>query len=391
MSFGVEFTRKNGVIGYYERKMNVFNPTINMRGTRDIVANTNQLETKKVAQENSDNKVSEEDIKNLEEKIEKKDEELKEVKDNLRELKIECFDLKESTRLLEKQNLELIEELESSKAEALGLKATLKKAGSSKLDFLIEENENLRKETQQKLREERQLGEDRKKAHNEEIERLNKRIATMQKDIDDKREIEIEHTKVVEEWRLKVEEKQKEIDDNKNRIEDKYTHFDELNKYIGDLLTEKKKTSKLLDEKIKRMTKMEFEIEELEKQKEVELSNLNEKWKKKSRDVESNVRIPMKNEIRKKNEQIESLKLQLRLTEKLLGTGDTDLIRDSSKKILKALDEIELYCKSKNMDFLSTDIIGKKQIITSGKKGEIMDIIDELSDKILQRLQLLTG
>jgi chromosome segregation ATPase len=285
----------------------------------------------------------------------------------------------------------LIEELESSRAEASGLKATLKKAGSTKIDHLIKENEDLRLESKNKLREERQLGEDRKNAHNEEVARLNNRISKMEKEIESKMELELEHTKVVEEWKKKVEEKQKIIDDNENRIEDKYTHFDELNKYIGDLLNEKKKTSQLLDEKIKRMAKMEFEIEEVERQKEYELKELDDKWRKKEREIESNVRIPLTGEIKKKNEQIDSLKLQLKLTEKLLGTGDIDLIRELAKRLLTALDELELYCKSKDVKFLATDIIGKQQLISKGNKGELMDVINEISEILLKRLNLIRG
>lgn len=394
MSFGVEFVRKNGIVGYYERKMDIFNPSINMNGARGAIS----ADPSRQASLHASQKKDEEEEKRIQALMEEKDdkidnlkEEIKDWNSKYRKLKIDEMDVKKNLEIIEKKNLELIEDLESARAEALNLRTALKQAGSNKMGVLLTENEQLREEMKRKVREERKLAKEAKKANNEKIVLLNKRIQGLEEEIEKRREKENELEEVIEELKKKVEEKEKEIQDNANRIEDKYTHFDELNKYIGDILAEKRNISAVLDEKLKKIAKLEYEKEEKDKEKEIELANLDEEWRKKMSRVADDTRIPLDSEIQKKNDKIDSLALQLKLTEKLIGTGEVDLYKKLGFQLLESLDNLEVHMKSKNFEFLEIDIIGKKDSLRKGKKGDLLNLVVEFGETMDKRVKMLVG
>ncbi len=56
-------------------------------------------------------------------------------------------------------------------------------------------------------------------------------------------------------------EHQKELDDLQNQLDEKYDHFEELNKYINDLLREKKTRTANLEEKGRKIAELELELQ----------------------------------------------------------------------------------------------------------------------------------
>jgi DNA repair exonuclease SbcCD ATPase subunit len=350
--FTIEFPTRSGEPVDYENDVDVMNPKVTMQpqfgSNQGVPVNNKQiehiedLETSKSAPPMP--QINEEDFKEMQEKMDRGE--------------LDNDQLKEAMGNYQKKNLQLVEQLHSSQMEVAKLKAMMKKAPDEQIEELLQENERLQEELKMKLQEQRDENQEDSAYLREEIKELRGKLKEKDERIESMVEAERTSTDKVIEYRSKAEKIEIELREEKAKMEEKYKHFEELNKYISDLLHEKKKLGLSMDEKTKQWQEMKDELEDMKKGNEEHHKKIQNEVKQQSLDENQKRWDDFQNKISEKDEQIEDLKRQLRLADQAMAKeGDEmKLVREAGENVLLRIEELEDICEIMNIDFERTDV-----------------------------------
>jgi DNA repair exonuclease SbcCD ATPase subunit len=349
--FTIEFPTRSGEPVDYENDVDVMNPKISMQP---------EFPNGKMAiQSNQD--IKNEEIKEsepVEVTEEINEDEFNDFKARLEKGEIDNEELKQTIEKYQQKNLELTGRLHSTQMEVAKMKAIMKKAPDEQIEELIQENDQLRKELKEKLQERAEENQEDASYLREEIKELRGKLKERDERIEKMIESEREAADQVIKFRTQVEKTDIELREQKAKMEEKYKHFEELNKYISDLLHEKKKLGLSMDEKTTQWQEMKNELEEMKKRKDEEYKRIENEVQQKSLEDNQKRWDEFQNKIADKDKELEEMKKQLKLADEAMNKegDDVKLVREAGEGILSKIEELEDICEIMNIEFDRTDV-----------------------------------
>lgn len=351
--FTIEFPTRSGEPVDYENDVDVMNPKVTMQpqfpgSDQNMPVQSNRLPATQ--------KLPDAEIKEVAQQM--NDEEFRAFQEKLERGEIDNEQLKETIGKYQMKNLEMVEQLHSAQMEIAKMKAMMKKAPDEQIEELLKENERLQSELKEKLQEQRDENKEDSAYLREEIKDLRGKLKERDEKIEEMIEKDRKSMDKVIEFRSKAEKIEIELRENEAKMEEKYKHFEELNKYISDLLHEKKKLGLNMDEKTKQWQEMKDELDQLKKGNEEHYKKIENDVKTQSLEDNQKRWDEFQNKIAEKDAEVEDLKRQLRLADQAMAKeGDeVKIMRDAGENLLMRIEEMEDICEIMNLDFERTDV-----------------------------------
>ena len=294
--------------------------------------------------------------------------EFNEFKSRLERGEIDKEELQGTIDRYRQKNLEMVEQVHSSQMELARLKAMMKKAPDEQIEELAQENERLRQELKEKVQEQKDENQEDSQYLREEIKDLREKLKQRDERIEQMIEDGRSGADQVIKFRTQAEKMEIELREQKAKMEEKYKHFEELNKYISDLLHEKKKLNLAMEEKEAEWRQMKEELEVLKKNKDEDRRKVENEVQQKSLEDNQKRWDDFQNKIAQKDKEVEEMKRRLKLADEAINKeGDeVRLMRDAGENILLRIEELEDICEIMNIDFERTNVDQLRQ----NAKGE---------------------
>ena len=346
--FTIEFPTRSGEPVDYENDVDVMNPKVSMQpeypGKTEIPV------------QNSLKPDEEGESVPMESGIDQK--EIEEFQERLKKGEINKEELEKTVEEYQKKNLDLVGKLHSSQMEVAKLKAMMKKAPDAQIEELIQENEALREELKSKVKEQKEENQEDSQYLRDEIRDLRTKMKERDDRIEKMIEQEREAADSVIKYRTQAEQVEIELKEQKAKMEEKYKHFEELNKYISDLLHEKKKLGLSMDEKTTQWKEMKEELEERKKNEEDSYKRIENEVQQKSLQDNQKRWDEFQNKIELKDSEIERLKAQVKLADQALNKEgeDVGVVKEIGETVLLKIEELEDICEIMNIDLTRTDV-----------------------------------
>lgn len=405
VTFAVEFKRKNNQIGYYEKRMNIFRPKLTYNGPTGLSPSLNtQVPTADSISSNPEPNNEIEQPKQLAKSAKKDENEGQEENKNLNDalmsppiinkrqiqnLETERDELENRVEKLETENQNLIAEVEEAKMEVMKFKAMVQKSPEEQLKMLTKENERLNNLLVRKRGQSRQEKAEDKEFYQDTIDNLEAKVEELENELAEKKKSEFEARQNEIKATGKLRQIEDQLEEAEKRAQGKYKHFEELNRYIKDLLIEKNKMSEQLTERARQTANLEYKLEEAEKEKvsDLEMQKL---------ELEGEHQSLLEMERLKLNEKIKRLEKE--------GKDLSDALKDARKEIegfqksepimernlvekgLTVIEDSEKLYKKVGGDFQSFETESIRDSLLKKDRETLMMILDQHFEEIKRNI-----
>lgn len=352
--FTIEFPTRSGEPVEYENDVDVMNPKISMQpefpsGQVPIQSSPNDPNEQETSMRPVANTINEDEFNEFKAKLERGE--------------IDKEELQSTLQKYREKNLEMVEQVHSSQMEVARLKAMMKKAPDEQIEELVKENEKLQKELKEKLQDQKEENQEDSQYLREEIKDLREKLKQRDERIEKMIEEGRSGADQVIKFRTQAEKMEIDLREQKAKMEEKYKHFEELNKYISDLLHEKKKLNLEMEEKDAQWRQMKDELEQLKKNQNEDRRKVENEVQQKSLEDNQKRWDEFQNKISEKDKQVEEMKRKLKLADDALNKEGEEvrLMRDAGENILLRIEELEDICEIMNIDFERTNVDALRQ------------------------------
>ena len=348
--FTIEFPTRSGEPVDYENDVDVMNPKVTMQPE---VSDNNHIPIQKSLKEQTETPINSSPVD-----TEEYQDEIQKFQERMKKGEIDKEELEQTIEDYQKKNLDLVGKLHTCQMENAKLKAMMKKAPDEQIEELIQENESLKEELKNKVKEQKEENQEDSQYLREEIRDLRSKMKERDERIEKMIEQERESADSIIKYRTQAEQVEIELKEQKAKMEEKYKHFEELNKYISDLLHEKKKLSLNMDEKETQWKEMKEKLEQKNKGETETLKRIENEVQQKSLEDNQKKWDEFQKKIEIKETEIERLKSQIKLADQALNKEGEDVIvvKQLGETVLLKLEELEDICEIMNIDFNRTDI-----------------------------------
>ena len=294
-------------------------------------------------------------------------------KKKLENLEIEREELEKRVTKLEQSNQDLAGELQEAKMEVVKFQAMLQKSPEEQLKMITAENEQLKEELQRKRGENKQEKAENKGFYEEKIESLESKLAEKQKSEFDALQNEIKATG-------KLRQIQDQLEEAEKRAQGKYRHFDELNRYIKDLLVEKNKMNELITDNARETANLEYKLEEAGKQriteKEIQKLELESQFKSEIEIEKMKLSETIKR-LEKDGRELTILYKEAREQIETFEKAEPILGRNLAKKSLEVIQDSEDLCERLNLKVESFDMQTIRDSLMKKDRESLLILVDQ--------------
>ena len=301
-------------------------------------------------------------------------------KKKLENLEIEREELEQRVTKLEQSNQDLAGQLQEAKMEVVKFQAMLQKSPEEQLKMITAENEQLKEELQRKRGENKQEKAENKGFYEEKIESLESKLEELEATLAEKQKSEFDACQKEIKATGKLRQIEDQLEEAEKRAMGKYRHFDELNRYIKDLLVEKNKMNELITDNARETANLEYKLEEAGKQRitEKEIQKL---------ELESQFKSEMEIEKMKSNEKIKRLEkdgreltLVYKEAQEQIDTFEKAqpiLERNLAKKSLEVIQDSEDLCERLKMKVESFDMQTIRDSLMKKDRESLLILVDQ--------------